>query len=174
MQSAKDALAILPALKPSAPGVVDMVSRLFPNAALVGSVLSEPMLENSRRGDMLALMQAAAPLIYDKLHGLLPGNQVLAEYTLALKTEYVGDATVLRNGFSGADRYRFDQTMLDLLQEFDAVSADADSLSKLMELLSDAYEEAAAELRQPKVAGGSLRELLLQLRKSQSERKAGS
>lgn len=167
LQTTKELLATLPALQPNAPGLVEMVSRLFPSAAIVGSALTEPVLESSRRGDMLALMQAAAPVIREKLRGLLPGNEVMAEYTLALKTEYVGDATVLRNGFSGADRYRFDQTMLDLLQEFDAASAESNLLTKLMELLIAAYEEAAADLKQPQVSSSSLRELLLQLRKTQ-------
>jgi len=171
LQTAKDLLATLPALQPNAPGLIDMASRLFPAAAVVGSALTEPVLESSRRGDMLALMQTAAPLVRDKLRGLLPGNQVMAEYTRALKTEYVDDATPLRKAFSGADRYRFDQTMLDLLQEFDAVSADADSLTALMELLIAAYEEAAAELKQPQVSSSALRELTLQLRKAQMQRK---
>ncbi len=170
LQTAKDLLATLPALQPNAPGLGDMVSRLFPTAALVGGMLAEPVQERARRGDMLALMQSAAPLIRDKLRTLLPGNQVMAEYTLALKTEYVGDATLLRDGFSGAERYRFDQIMLDLLQEFDATSADAAALTKLMELLISAYEEAAAELKQPQSGGSSLHELLLQLRKAQAQR----
>ncbi len=172
LQTAKDLLATLPAMQPNAPGLGDMVSRLFPTAALVGGMLTEPVQEHYRRGDMLALMHGAAPLIREKLQSLLPGNQVMAEYTLALKTEYVEDATLLRNGFSGADRYRFDQTMLELLQEFDTTSAEANSLTKLMELLIAAYEEAAAELKQPRAGSSSLHDLLLQLRKAQMQRSA--
>lgn len=171
LQTAKELLATLPALQPNAPGLGDMVAHLFPTAAFVGSVLTEPVLESSRRGDMLAMMQNAAPIIGDKLRSLVPGNAVMAEYTRALKTEYVEDATVLRNGFAGADRYRFDQSMLDLLQQFDATAADADALTPLMELLIAAYDEAVAGLKQPQASNSSLRELLLQLRKAQLQRK---
>jgi len=171
LQSAKEWLATLPALQPNAPGLGDIVARLFPTVAMIGTVLTEPVLESSRRGDMLALMQNAAPIIRDRLRSLLPGNGVMAEYTRALKTEYVEDATVLRDGFAGADRYRFDQSMLDLLQEFDATAAAADALTPLMELLIASYDEAAVGLNEPQVNHSSLRELLLQLRKEQLQRR---
>lgn len=172
LQTARDLLATVPALRPSSPGLGDMVARLFPTVAAVGGVLTGPVLESSRRGDMLTLMQGASPLVRERLGSLLPGNEVLAEYTLALKTEYLGDASELRDRFSGADRYRFDQTMLDLLQEFDAAAADSASLSKLMQLMISAYEETVGELTAPQAAGASLRELLTQLRRAQTLRKA--
>ncbi|MFM9885242.1 MAG: hypothetical protein ACKVQT_19635 [Burkholderiales bacterium] len=161
---AKEVAKTVAVLEPRQPGITDLMNKLFPNASIVGAAMAQPVLERARSKDLRDVMRAGRPLVRAKLEALLPSNEVLAEYVMGLKTEYLPDAATLRDQLSGGDRHRFDQAALDLLAEFDATATQVASLSKGIKLFNVAYDDAALALDGMAVSGDSLRQLLRESR----------
>ena len=161
---AKEVVKTVAVLEPRQPGITELMNKLFPNASIVGAAMAQPVLERARSKDLRDVMRAGRPLVRARLEALLPSNEVLAEYVMGLKTEYLPDAATLRDQLAGGDRHRFDQTALDLLSEFDAAAMQVASLSTGMKLFNVAYDDAALALDGMAVSGDSLRQLLKESR----------
>ncbi len=161
---AKEVVKTVAVLEPRQLGITDLMNKLFPNASIVGAAMAQPVLERARSKDLRDVMRAGRPLVRAKLEALLPSNEVLAEYVMGLKTEYLPDAATLRDQLTGGDRHRFDQTALDLLAEFDSAAAQVASLNKAIKLFNVAYDDAALALDGMAVSGDSLRQLLRESR----------
>lgn len=146
-QKGRDVLAAASVLKPIQPIFSGLVGGLFPQVGLVSVALAGPMLEYAKRSDLRTVMRAGQPAFNARAQSLAPGGEVLAEYVMALKSEYLPDASALRDQLSGGDRMRFDQNVIDLLAEFDALSRQAASLSGALKMVERAYAETMQGLR---------------------------
>jgi len=155
--AAKEVAATVAVLEPRQGTFAELVNRLFPNASLVGAAMAKPVFERARSRDLLAVMRAGRPLVQSRVDALVPTNEVLAEYVMTLKSEYLPDAAQLRDQLTGGDRHRFDQAFLDLLAEFDAVAALVASLSDSLRKFTVAYDDVLRSVGGMSVSGESLR-----------------
>lgn len=163
VQLSKDVITAAGVLKPMQPVFGGLVTGLFPKAALVSAATVGPAFEYARKKDVLAVMQTVQPAFKARVDSLVPSTEVLAEYVMALKTEYLPDASALRDQLAGAERYQFDQRVIDLLPEFDAVAGQAASISIALRLLDAAYAEVLVGLRGAPMPNDALRTLSRQV-----------
>lgn len=146
-QTGRDLIAAASILKPIQPIFSGLVSGLAPQVSLVSAAVAVPMLEYARRSDLRKVMQTGQLAFKARIDSLVPTSGVLAEYVMALKSEYLPDASALRDQLTGGDRMRFDQSVIDLLTEFDAVAAQAASLAGTLKLVERAYADTLQGLR---------------------------
>jgi hypothetical protein len=176
VSAAKEVAATVAVLQPSQPIFGTLLAKIVPQAVLpqaalvsMGAAFAMPALERNKRGDLAVLMRRSQPVVKARLDSLAPSNEGLAEYVLALKTEYLPDAAQLREQLQLGDRYRFDQSMLDALAEFDTVAAQMSSLTHTAKLFMAAYEDAAVALEGKGVSGDALRKLMVDVKASSAK-----
>lgn len=147
MKTSREVIAAASMLKPIQPIFSGLVGGLFPQVGLVSVALAGPMLEYAKRSDLRTVMRAGQPAFSARVDSLVPTSEVLAEYVTALKSEYLPDASALRDQLTGGDRMRFDQNVIDLLAEFDAVARQAASLTGVLKMVERSYAEALQGFR---------------------------
>lgn len=147
MQTGREVLAAASMLKPIQPIFSGLVGGLFPQVGLVSVALAGPVLDYAKRSDLRTVMRTGQPVFSARIDSLVPTSEVLAEYVMALKSEYLPDASALRDQLSGGDRIRFDQNVIDLLAEFDAVARQAASLTGVLKMAERSYVETLQGLR---------------------------
>lgn len=147
VQTGRDLIAVAGVLKPIQPIFSGLVGGLFPQVGLVSVAVAGPMLDYAKRSDLRNVMRTGQPAFNRRIESLVPTGDVLADYVMALKSEYLPDASTLRDQLSGGDRMRFDQAVIDLLAEFDAVSRQAASLSGVLRMVERSYAETLQGLR---------------------------
>lgn len=146
-QTGRNIIAVAGVLKPIQPIFAGLVGGMFPQVGLVSVAVAGPMLDYAKRSDLRNVMRAGQLAFNQRIDSLTPTGDVLAEYVMALKSEYLPDASALRDQLSGGDRIRFDQGAIDLLAEFDAVARQAASLAGLLKMIERNYAETLQGLR---------------------------